>query len=163
MWALLVCLWGVGAGPADEEPAPEKCPVCSSVIADADRVVVTDFRTGTDTAVCGLWCAMKQMEEKAPASRAITHCPVTGTEIRIIRTGVRWVIVPETAVFLLLDEEKFAPPQRWRVFHRQAGYMQFLCRHRELLEQKPRPIRLPEVVRILTTPPPEKPKPEPES
>jgi hypothetical protein len=154
-------LWasGVFAQPAAEKAKPATCPVCAGPVDPAQRVVVTDFRAKTDTTVCGVWCAMKRMAEKHPASRAIAHSPVSGKEIRIIRTGVHWVVMPNTAVFLVLPEKAALPAQRWRAFHRQAEYMQFLLRYRDLLEHKPKLARLPEIVRTLTAPPAED-KPE---
>jgi hypothetical protein len=148
----LLIVSSLGALAADEKPPPPRCPVCSNVIAAAESVVVTDFRAPKDTTYCGLFCALKEMAEKYPASRAIAHSPISGNEVRIIRTGARWAIVPTTAVFLILDDPQLPPAQRWRVFDRQARYIQFLSLHRELLKYQPRPTRLPELIRLLTPP-----------
>jgi hypothetical protein len=150
----LLCLLCAATPASEQKPEPPKCLVCSNAIAAENRVVVTDFASKTDIPMCGVWCAMRGMAEKYPASRAVAHSPVSGKEIRIIRTGVRWVVAPESAVFLILDDPKLPPTERWRVFDRQAGYVQFLSRHRELLKYNPRPMRIAEVVRLLTAPPP---------
>lgn len=156
----MVLASGAHAKTAAEKAKPKTCAVCSGRIAPADCVVVTDFRANAEMTACGVWCAMRQMAQKAPASRAIARSPVSTKQIRIIRTGVHWVVTPKTAVFLVLPEKATPPAQRWRVFYRQAEYMQFLLRHRQLIEHQPKLARLPQLVRMLTAPPAQdKPKP----
>lgn len=158
-----------GACPGEE---PRRCAGCEAQLVEKLKVVVTDFASGREHEYCNVACAMRGMMENFPTARVIAHDPFAGKEVRIIRTGVKWVAWPKSAVFLYLpqphpDEEDgqeasscpttttspqaqdLDPPRRCLAFPRQVEYIQYLATHADVAAHKPRPLRLPELLAAL--------------
>jgi len=130
-------------------------------------VVVTDFAGEQEHPYCNVACALCDMMDKYPTSRAVAHDPFAGKEVRVIRTGVKWVAWPTTAVFLFLPQadapnpsapdagsthaadQKLDPAQRCLAFPRQNEYIQYLATHPEVAAHNPRPLRLPGLLAAL--------------
>jgi hypothetical protein len=94
------------AGAAADD-APPRCARCDGVIAEKLKVVVTDFAARREFVCCNMACAIAAMAEFA-TSRAVTHDPFAQKEVRIIRTGAKWVAWPTSSVFLFLPETESA-------------------------------------------------------
>ena len=104
-------------------------------------VIVTNFGSpqATETKFPDVRQAMLSMAKDMPTSRAIAACPMTGQQVRLIRTGARWTALPRDAVFLLLGNAEAGPNL---VFAGQQQYIQYLARHPETARQRPKPLRL---------------------
>ena len=174
--AALVALLQATALPDGET---RRCARCDAPIAEKLRVVVTDFAAKPEHPYCGLQCALRDMMEKYPTSRAVAHDPFAGKEVRIIRTGVKWTAWPKEAVSLFVPQadapnpsgQEAGPPgdegstqaagvgapqaaplsvaQRCLAFPRQREYVQYLATHPEVAAHRPRPLRLPELLAAL--------------
>ena len=110
---------------------------------------VTTFPAGSagqaqQTAFPGLREALRAMAKDMPTSRAILTCPISGRQVRVIRTGARWAVFPRGAVFLLLGETEGGSDL---VFYSQQQYVQHLARNPAAAKQKPKPLRLPAALR----------------
>jgi len=81
-----------------------RCAQCDGAIVEKLKVVVTDFATRREHLYCNMACAITAMAESFPTSRAVAHDPFARKEVRIIRTGAKWVAWPTSAVFLFLPE-----------------------------------------------------------
>jgi hypothetical protein len=131
------------AGSEGEAP---RCARCGAAIVDQLKVVVTDFASRRECPCCNVACALSMMIERFPTSRAVARDPFAGKEVRIIRTGAKWVAWPKSAVFLYLPQaQALAPPLRCLAFPCQVEYIQYLATHPEVAAFKPRPLRLPEL------------------
>jgi len=141
---LVMALAATVALPAQaQQPAP-RCPRCDAAVDDSAKVLVTDFAAKRDLAYCGLVCALRDMLEKYPTSRAVARDPFAGKEVRVIRTGVRWVAWPKQAVFLYLPEaQDLDLGARCLAFPSQVEYIQYLATHPAVSEHRPKPLRLP--------------------
>jgi len=144
---LTVALPRTVAAPAGDEP---RCEQCDTAMVDKLKVVVTDFAAQKDHLYCNAACAIAAMMDKFPTSRAVAHDPFAGKEVRIIRTGAKWLAWPTTAVFLYLPQaQTLDPPRRCLAFPRQDEYIQYLAAHPEVAAFKPRPLRLPELLKKI--------------
>jgi len=99
---LAAALTPAPAAPAGDEA--RRCTRCDAAIAEKLKVVVTDFAAKQDHSYCNVACAIAAMMERFPTARAVAHDPFAGKEVRIIRTGARWVAWPKSAVFLYLGK-----------------------------------------------------------
>jgi len=117
----------------------------------AQKVTVTDFSTSAESTHSSVRDAVKAMAANLPCSRAVAVSPVSGQQVRIIRTGVRWASHPKDAVFLLLGTKE--PPGPDLVFAGQRQYIQYLVRHPDAARQKPKPLRVVEAVKEITREP----------
>lgn len=104
-------------------------------------VVVTNFGSpqATETKFPDVRQAVLSMAKDMPTSRAIAACPITGRQVRVIRTGARWTAFPRDAVFLLVGNAEAGPDL---VFARQQQFVQYLARHPEAAKHHPKPLRL---------------------
>lgn len=98
-----ICLIAVIGAVALAQPEPRHCVRCDAVIDENAKVVVTDFAASREYLCCNLACAATLMAEKFPTSRAVARDPFAGKEVRVIRTGAKWVAWPKTAVFLYVE------------------------------------------------------------
>ncbi|HUT75417.1 MAG TPA: hypothetical protein VM221_11375 [Armatimonadota bacterium] len=141
-----------------------RCEQCNAAIVDQLEVVVTDFAAQKDHSYCNCACAISAMMDKFPTSRAIAHDPFAGKEVRVIRTGAKWIAWPQSAVFLYLlkpdpqagADADAAPGPRVAetclAFPRQVEYIQYLATHPEVSARCPRPLRLAELLKKLKEP-----------
>jgi len=135
---------------ASEGDAPPQCEQCNAEITDKLKVVVTDFASQREYLCCNIACAISVMMDRFPTSRAVARDPFAGKEVRIIRTGAKWVAWPKTAVFLFLPQaQTLDPSARCLVFPRQVEYIQYLATHPEVAAFKPRPLRLAELLKAI--------------
>jgi hypothetical protein len=104
-----VCFIAVIGTIVSAQPEPRHCAACNAVIDEKLKVVVTDFAASREHLCCSPACAVTLMAEKFPTSRAVMHDPFAGREVRIIRTGVKWIAWPKTAVFLYIEPKPAAP------------------------------------------------------
>jgi hypothetical protein len=119
-------------------------------------VVVTDFgvRPAKEVAQPSIREAICAMAKDMPTSRAIATCPISGQQVRVIRTGARWVAVPRDAVFLLLGKQEPGPDM---VFPSQQQFVQYLVRHPEAAKHRPKPLRLHAALKEILPPKPSSP------
>lgn len=155
--AMMLLAGGLIGAPARSAEAPPaetpRCPRCDAAVEANAKVVVTDFAAKRDLSYCSLLCALREMGEKYPTSRAVARDPFARKEVRIIRTGARWTAWPTTAVFLYLPAAKdLSVGQRCSAFARQDEYIRYLATHPEVSAHKPRPRRLNEVLAALKAP-----------
>jgi hypothetical protein len=80
-----------------------RCARCDGAIVESLKVVVTDFAGKKESLCCNVACAIAAMD-KLPTARAVARDPFAGKEVRIIRTGAKWVAWPTSAVFLFLPQ-----------------------------------------------------------
>jgi len=113
-------------------------------------VVVTNFAPPrpTETAFPGLRQALLAMAKDMPTSRALAACPISGQQVRVIRTGARWAAFPRSAVFLLLGSAQAGPDL---VFAGQQQYIQYLARHPEAAKRRPKPLRVEAAIKEILT------------
>jgi len=125
-----------------QAPAPPKQPI-----------VVTDFaaKPAKEVSLPGIRDAICAMAKDMPTSRAIATCPISGQQVRVIRTGARWVTVPRDAVFLLLGKQE---PGLDLVFPTQQQFVQYLVRHPEAAKHRPKPLRLHAALKEILPPTP---------
>ncbi|UCH33923.1 MAG: hypothetical protein JSV65_15375 [Armatimonadota bacterium] len=146
--ALVVALSQSIVAAADDDV--RRCERCDGVIVEKLRVVGTDFADDQERLYCNVGCAMADMMEKFPTSRVVAHDPFAGKEVRVIRTGAKWVAWPKSAVFLFLPGAKeLDPAQRCQAFPRQVEYVQYLATHPKVAVFKPRPLRLDDMLAEL--------------
>ena len=174
---LMVALASAWGALADDQA--RHCARCDAAITEKLQAVVTDFAGEQEHPYCNVACALCDMMDKYPTSRAVAHDPFAGKEVRVIRTGVKWVAWPTTAVFLFLPQADAPNPsapdadhqgdqgssqatgvgaqhavplsvaQRCLAFPRQNEYIQYLATHPEVAAHNPRPLRLPELLAAL--------------
>lgn len=172
LWLVLAALALAAAQPANAGPDPDSrcCARCDAVIVGKTQVAVTDFASREEHLYCNTACAVRAMMDKFPTARAVAHDPFAGKEVRVVRTGVKWVAWPKSAVFLYLPAASPADdsgqPQesgpttspkvaemdsarRCLAFPRQVEYIQYLATHPEVAAHKPRPLRLPDLLSAL--------------
>lgn len=121
------------------------------------KVTVTDFTAGKEYTHASIRDAVKAMAASTLCSRAVATCPITGQQVRVIRTGVKWVTYPKDAVFLLLGARQSRGPDL--VFPGQRQYIQYLARHPDAAAQKPKPLRIAQALKEITSQPKAEPAP----
>jgi hypothetical protein len=91
LWTLGVIAAVAAVARAADAPAEEapRCARCDAVAAAERQVAVTDFAAGEEHLYCGVGCALRDMREMYPTSRAIAHDPFASKEVRVIRTGAK--------------------------------------------------------------------------
>jgi len=170
LWLAVLAAAMVGQMAAGFCDNARLCARCDGAIEDKLKVVVTDFAAGQEHVYCNLACAIEAMAENFPTARAVAHDPFAGKEVRVIRTGAKWVAWPKSAEFLLLAESRReassretnvaqankpaaedqpTPRRRRLAFPRRIEYVQYLATHPEAAALRPHPRSLPELLEAL--------------